>query len=383
MANHHRKRCCRRAMAQLYGLAIALAATGASAFQILPKVSDVDRKLAGLGDNWLLDPAGQFAMRGALPMVKHPVHEAITLGALGCTKPAGEEKNCVELEAVKAHRVLLYGVRWPDDPPFALNRNQPPRISGCDPRVTLRSTAQPKCWYGMFKDAGAVAKTTLEKRPGSPAFGPGDYLLYRSHYGDLQFFHSMAAYDGETAGATQARMKTWAQFLWGIATRQVPTDRFIRELGFDALSPYFPGDMTVTNLLATGIVEVRKDFDQVALGVLLHMVQDSFSQAHTERLPEGGGNCAQTARFAKPGKIAQFFSYARQVSTEHDAEDTFDALGLQTLQASPNVVEVSRGFVTLWNEQAPWEEASRYFDCVFDLQDPAAPAGPGRYAGAP
>ena len=37
------------------------------------------------------------------------------------------------------------------------------RSSNCDSRVTLRSTAQPKCWIGLFNDAGRKAKTILEK----------------------------------------------------------------------------------------------------------------------------------------------------------------------------------------------------------------------------
>lgn len=364
----------------LLPLALSLSPVTAFGFQILPKVSDVDRKVSGLGNNWILDPLAQFGMRGALPLVKNPVHEAITLAAIGCNAPASEEKKCVVLESVNANRILLYGVRWPDDPPFSLDRNNPPGIADCDTRVTMRSTAQPKCWYGLFNDAGVKAKALLAKKPGSPAFGPGHYMLYRSHYGDLQFFHSMASYDGEPALETKARMRMWAEFLWAIATDQVPKDRFIRDLGFTGITPYFPGDLTVTNLFATGIVEVRKELNKVALGALLHMVQDSFSGAHTDRLAETGGQCEEVPRFSKPGKVALFYSYAQQVGHMHDDEDTFDSLGLQTLQTTPTVVDVSRDFITLWNEKASWDQASKLFDCVVDLQDPEAAAGPGRFA---
>lgn len=63
----------------------------------------------------------------------------------------------------------------------------------------------------------------------------------------------------------------------------------------------------------------------------------------------------------------------------HDKEDTFDALSLQTLQTSPSVVDVSRAFLTLWQEGAPWSEAEKYFDCVFALENPEAAAGPGPF----
>lgn len=360
-------------------LTIALAPIAAHAFQVLPRISDVDRKLANLGSNQFLDGIGQWLVGNAIPLIKSPVHEAITLNALDCTASAGSERNCITTEAVREHQVVLYGVRWPDDPPFPLNRASPPRIAGCDAKVTLRSTAQPKCWQGLFSDAEKTAKQRIASKPTEPAFGPGDYLLYRSHFGDLQFFHSMAARDGEPAEQTLQRMKMWAQFMWGIATKTVPADRYIRTLEMPELGSYFPGDMTATNLLATGIVEVRKDLDKVAIGALLHMVQDSFSQAHAGRQPESGAVCENIPRFTQPGKISQFYSYAGQVGSLHDHEDTFDALGLQTLQISPNVVDASRAFLTLWKEGAPWAEAEKYFDCAFALENPGNTAGPGPF----
>lgn len=359
--------------------ALFFAPVVASAFQVLPRISDVDRQLTGLGGNALIDGLGQWFVAHAIPMIKSPVHEAITLSALGCVVPPGAEPDCVTAEAVQQHQVLLYGVRWPDDPPFALNRASPPRIADCNPRVTLRSTAQPKCWKGLFSDAEQTAKKRMAQQRDAPAFGPGDYLLYRSHFGDLQFFHAMAAHDGEIAAVTQRRMRMWAEFLWGVASKALPTDRFIRDLDVGSLAPYFPGDLTATNLLATGIVEVRKSLDQVAIGALLHMVQDSFSQAHAGRGPEPGGACEAMPRFAQPGRISQFYSYAGQRGSLHDDEDTFAALGLQTLQVSPSVVDASRAFLTLWQEGAPWREVEAYFDCAFALDAPRAPAGPGPY----
>lgn len=357
-----------------------IVSSNASAFQILPRISDVDRQLTSVGSNSLLDGAGQWIIGTFVPMLKHPVHEAITLNALGCAVPLGKESDCITTETVLKHQTLLYGVRWPDDPPFALNRASPPRILGCNPTVTLRSTAQPKCWQGLFSDAEKSAPQRLAANPEKPAFGPGSYLLYRSHFGDLQFFHSMAARDGEPAWETMQRMRMWARFLWGIAIKEIPTDEYIRLLDIEQLGQYFPGDMTAINLLATGIVAVRKNLDEVAMGVLLHMVQDSFSQAHTGRSTETGVQCKDIPRFPQPGKISQFYSYAGQIGSQHDREDTFKALSLQTLQTQPSVVDASHVFLTLWQEHVSWEHAEKYFDCVFALEDPSVEAGPGPYS---
>lgn len=95
------------------------------------------------------------------------------------------------------------------------------------------------------------------------------------------------------------------------------------------------------------------------------MVQDSFSRAHTERAESPGAACEAIPRFEQPGRVVQFYGYAGQDGSAHDHEDTFDALGLQTLQNSPSVVDVSRAFLTLWREGAPWSEAQKYFvECV-------------------
>ena len=359
-------------------LAALCVASSAQAFQILPKISDVDRKLTTLSTNgdWL----GQWFVGGVLPMLKSPVHEAITLAAVECKAGAGNEPDCLTVEAVNEHRTLLYGVRWPDDPPFRLSASNPPRGIKCDVRVTLRSTAQPRCWKGLFDHAGKQAAVVSSGTPGKPPFGPGDYLLYRSHYGDLQFMHSMGAYDGERAQDTRQRMKMWVRFLWGVAVKELPTDHYLRDLGVDDLGTYFPGDMTATNLLATGIVEVRKELDQVALGALLHMVQDSYSQAHAERAPEPGGVCAGTD-IGRPGKILRFYSYAHQRSELHDEEDTFNALRMHSIQSSPSVVDTTRSLIDLARSNASWAEAEKVFDCLFELANPDEPAQAGRFAG--
>ena len=351
-----------------------------SAFQVLPKVSDVDRKISSLGRNPVLDYLGHWVVGSAIPILKSPVHESITLAAIGCSSAMGHEDECVTIEAVRENRILLYGVRWPDDPPFLLNAKSPPRIKGCDVRITLRSTSQPTCWWGLFSDAGSQAKRKAHLK--EPAFGPGDYMLYRSHYGDLQFMHSMGAYDGETAGETVDRMKTWAEFLWGVAIGSRPTGVFIRDLGNSKMATYFPGDLTTMNLFATGIVEVRKNLDEVAIGVLLHMVQDSFSNAHAVRGQEPGAQCGSTG-FDRPGQIQQFHSYAKQSSALHDEEDTTKALGLHTSQISPSAVDVSRAFLTMWQAKKNWSEVEELFNCVFEPKDREIEANAGAYQSPP
>lgn len=312
-----------------------------------------------------------------VPHLKSPVHEAITLAALGCKAAAGSELSCVTLDTVMQHRMLLYGVRWPDDPPFRLDARKPPAVGACDVNVTLRSTAQPQCWKKLFEDAGRTAKA--HRGPG-PAFGPGTMLLYRSHYGDLQFMHAMAAYEGEPAGVTQANMRIWAQFLWGIASGAIPTDINLRDVDVPGFAPLFPGEMTATNLFATGIVEARSHLREVALGALLHMVQDSYSLAHASRRESSGGYCPGMPGIEAPGRIEEFHSYANQNGALHDSADTSNALSRHVLQDAPSVVSVSRQLIQLWQRGAGWSEAAPYVDCVLNVVDAAAPASAGGFA---
>jgi hypothetical protein len=360
------------------GCIVVLTSLHVQAFQVLPEISNVDSKLTTVGANRSVDWLGQLAIKHAIPIFKNPVHEAITLKALGCNSVAGAEKSCLTLAAVQSNQFLLYGVRWPDDPPFRLDANHPPRISHCNPSITLRSTSQPKCWLGLFNDADRKAQESLKKNPGQAAFGPGHYLLYRSHFGDLQFMHAMAVHHGERAGDTAKRMTQWARFLWGIAVSELETGRYIRTLDVEGLAPYFPGDITASNLFATGIIEARAHLDEVALGALLHMVQDSFSQAHAGRGLEPGAPCISMRRFDQPGKITKFYSYAGQVGSLHDAQDTFDALARHTLQVQPGAVDATRALLTLWREQAPWPVVAPYIECLFAVEDPeiGADAGP-------
>jgi hypothetical protein len=359
----------------LISLALMCACSASPAYQVLPKVSDVDRKLATHSGSATALSIKQFFVAG-IAMLKGPVHESITLAALDCQINRGSEADCVTLDRVRKHQMVLYGVRWPDDPPFLPEYSPSLKKLGCLKNVTIRSTAQPDCWLGLFKAAG---KEAMSHTGTAPAFGPGTMILYRTHFGDLQFLHSMGAVDGESASETKSKMKMWAEYLWGIAIGSLPSDEPIKSLGVKGLDYFFPGDMTTSNLLATGIIEPRDHLDEVAIGALLHMVQDSFSGAHTKREQSSGGKCSRFKRFESPGRIAEFYGYAKQNSSLHDDEDTSRALSLHTVQNRPSVVQVSSDFFTLWRERRSWAEVEPFFECTFALANPNITAGPGPF----
>ena len=103
----------------------------------------------------------------------------------GCN---GDAEVCSGSDALNAPAAVLAGVRWNDDPPFRLLRNQA-KGTNCVATETIRFETQPGCWTALFLSANkrAVAGAT---------FGSGDAMLYRTHFGDLQFLHAMATKDG-------------------------------------------------------------------------------------------------------------------------------------------------------------------------------------------
>lgn len=102
MKNDRLKRCLAAAL-----ITTVLLPSVAAAFQVLPRLTDVDRKLTGLGGNQFIDGIGQWFVGNALPMIKSPVHEAITLNALDCVVPSGSEAQCLTTAAVRENQVLL------------------------------------------------------------------------------------------------------------------------------------------------------------------------------------------------------------------------------------------------------------------------------------
>ena len=88
-------------------MTVALLPSITLAFQVLPRISDVDRKLSSLGGNQFIDGICQWFVGNALPMIKSLVHEAITLNALDCVVQGGLEKQCLSTEAVRANPVLI------------------------------------------------------------------------------------------------------------------------------------------------------------------------------------------------------------------------------------------------------------------------------------
>lgn len=341
----------------------------ASAYKLATQASSEERQLAGIDRSYWTAALSHIAIRG-MPLLTEPVHEEVTNRIYGCNGDV-----CKGSEATQAPAPVLAGVRWNDDPPFRLSLQQA-RGTGCKTRETVRFETQPHCWVALFKAAerGAAA---------GQMYGPGDAMLYRSHFGDLQFLHAMAARDGEVASETKNRLMGWFEFAWRASLAEYVLDTRLRDVQNPTIQAAFgKSEWRVLDLYTQGASGgLRKHVADVAFGSLLHVVEDSYAAGHVAREESSGtARCsAGSISVPAPGAILSFHAYNRQDHAAHGEADTRQAF-MRDFQQSGNVVDFGRALLQARDQRLPWETVEPMFDCLLMLQRPEAPAGPGDFA---
>src|SRR5258706_3953856 len=226
----------------LSAVAITIACGGryAYGFQIAPLSSEWEERLTKEPTSSRARIAGKLGR-----LIKSPVHEEIAQLAMGCTTADGDlptNTQCASANAGFATQFINYGVRWNDLPPFSLRPNEGKRCTkvfgfgkACDVSQTVRFSTQPDCWYCMFIAAEKIAASGRKivgclpsvREKGSRVITM--HLLARSHYGDLQFLHAMAhEYDLDPT-RTQSEILGWLEFVWKVATREIPPETLLRD----------------------------------------------------------------------------------------------------------------------------------------------------------
>ncbi len=354
----------------LMGLSL-LVSSSAFAWQLSPEGSFIERKLASKTQGVVDRMMSSWAMRG-ISIIGHSVHEEITNRVLGCE---GETDICGDPEYDPDNAYYLAGVRWNDDPPFRFTGNQG-NFHGCNTTQTVRLTTQPACWANTFRDgkSRAAAGTALD--------GSNATLLVRSHFGDLQFLHAMAAADGEAPQDTQARILAWSEFAWRNSLSEYNLEEPLVGLNIEGFAHLFKynREWRIQDLFALGNPHIRsrEAIAKVSFGSLLHLVQDSFAGGHVERrTPVKGQTCEKFGTEAKPGKILEFHSYSHQDSEKHGGGDSHGSFSAHWTSDRPGVIDVGRVLHKLNQAKTPWENVRNYLDCVFQLDDLVRPASPG------
>lgn len=148
-----------------------------------------------------------------------------------------------------------------------------------------------------------------------------------SHFGNYQFMHAMAK-GGMPANKVKSHMMLYAYHCWLMATDNDSLAKFkmtygniVQKIKNNSANAAYSHDelimKEVVQLFPREILFYNTDnqnsFQNRALGSLLHMIQDSYSQGHTVRVGwENGSNA---------GDILYFQDYKQQDSHQHDATD--------------------------------------------------------------
>lgn len=345
----------------------------APAYKLSARSTPEERRLSGIGSGYWTDVERAVA-RMSVTGFTEPVHEEITNRIYRCE---GDREVCAGDRATTAPAAVLAGVRWNDDPPFRMAANQSSG-SRCKRSETIRFETQPICWATLFEDANRRAAR-------NESFGAGDAILYRTHFGDLQFLHAMASRDGEAASETQAKLMGWFEFSWRASMGEFTLDTRLKDVQIPVVQAAFGhSEWRLLDLYTQGAGGgLRRELKDVAFGSLLHALEDSYAAGHVDREESSGtSRClAGSIGFAAPGVIREFHAYNHQDHSLHGEADSREAF-MRRFQEPGNVVEVGRGLVDARNAGMKWEEVSPLFSCVVAIQRSDAPAGPGDFTAA-
>jgi hypothetical protein len=337
----------------------AMVCSPASAFELspLPTQAEVLRAKKNYNITFRLTyPAIEWGIH----TFSNAVHEALTHQAYECDFSVDV---CSDVNLDFASSGVIAGVRWNDDPPFRFAPGQG-RYVGCpadgEKFATISFALHTDCWLAHFRDVSKV----VDRRRDAFLRGRGT-MLARSHFGDMQFLHSMASSAGVSATATREAILMWAEFTWRVQSRKADNISGTIRMGqvpVAGIQQYFPAteERTIVDLFTVGRPWLRHQLEDLAFGSLMHMVQDSFSKGHAARGETRSGECGVPP-------IVKFFTYAGQDKNAHRQADTRQAAASGTSV----LVDVLKELVRLRSEKASWQEVRPYLEeCVYSLADP-------------
>ena len=361
-----------RSLALFFAVAL-VAPSSSGAFQIGPTGPRTEARHTNEPESTLVRTAGRIGR-----VIKAPVHEEITQLGFGCPVDRASlstDKLCGSPDRPYASAFVIYGVRWNDVPPFKLATGEGKCSfygKRCLTAETIRFTTQPMCWFCLFDSASKTAGTRPIAGCGAGPNESRGNLMTRSHFGDLQFLHGMAAQAGEDAVVTQAQVLDWLEFAWKVGSREIKPSEKLREINIPTIRDRFScTEWTVSELYILGHMSsehgLAPRLNQIAFGSLLHTIQDSFAAGHVEREADDGTEMCGSTNFRMPPRIIEFHNYSAQDGTLHDHEDTRSALVETAEDDWPRAVEATRNLAKLYEDRESWEAAKAYLRCLVAL----------------
>jgi hypothetical protein len=216
-------------------------------------------------------------------------------------------------------------------------------------------------------------------------------MFYRSHYGDLQILHAMATSMHEPAEHTRDRILLWMEFSYSIVTGTLDTNIRIADLPskYGKLFAVYPrkANNSLQNSSIERLFKPRSGMDslplqKLALGSMLHIVQDSYAAGQARRTRNSTAKCPY-------GRILQFYTYGDQKDGRHGAEDLRRAL-LNDMNFNSwrsrfnqwsNPLEASTRILVFANRNSDWKAVVEPYlrNRVFCLEADAHSSDGGEY----
>jgi hypothetical protein len=297
-----------------------------------------------------------------------PVHEEMAMLADLCAARLTDEDFCFTKNSApesiefRSDDPLIWGIRWNDDP-----NNQTAGERTLD-------------WLFWLTDASLSKQIKIT-----------DPLVHRSHFGDLQFLHAMAI-NGEDPKVTKKNILDWMHFTYDVAIGKINLDVNLESLSNDyAFVKKFTGTSKIywtPRKLFLNFFDYKDkkppaswnsvNVPRLALGALLHTIQDSYSASHVQRSHQVNTG-KQSSR-----EILSFLDYRAQKSSCHGVEDLEpDWLNQVQYETRDGPVYQSAWIIRRANINADWIDGkvSEYLSStIFPLASSYSKAHGGGYA---
>lgn len=267
-------------------------------------------------------------------------------------------------------RALIYGTWWNDDPLMYLQGEGSDLIRGlvAFEKATRRG--------GADSYEGGVLGCPVEASA---------HLTRASHFGELQHLHFMTNLS-ESAGAavrvqdTVERSLVWIRFAYDVATQVIKPDDALTSQQEQALSlPRIDLNLCVSN---RANIKVHSLFSRsglamdyrhalipdVALGSIFHVLQDSFSPAHTCRVVRASGGEASAV-------LVDVYNYSEQSDDEHSDLDAYPGWlaeyarsGAHTYANDP--IAVGAWLLSAVDMKLPWAKVDAHLRATIFAKEP-------------
>jgi len=289
--------------------------------------------------------------------ISESVHEEITTKAINnfqtkCLEDDLNYSNCLTSLNNKNYKFnsIIRGNWWSDDPNQMLYK------------------VKHGIWLTQMKDAERRARNNTK-------IDSSYKMLYRTHFGDMQFMHSMASKDGESPDITKKNVLMWIHFLYEISIGNFNRNTKFEDVKITDLEKFFDRHQKweIQWVLQPEYrLNNKNDFRLHALGSLLHTVQDSYSASHTERIYTSNNNCPN-------GRINKFLSYTNQNKTNHSLADGFKGYS-ESVNQTNNPLIASEQLIEFSMKKADWNTVVEPYlsNYIFCLDDPK-PASAGNF----